>query len=226
MEKQLKEQFFKKYSKEELLKDIENLQKGSGRLNKLFNHFFEEEMYKCKGGRGAYTPMQVLDNKELVDKIIEYTKSKPKFYVGNDIANIKSFFRNAGRIAQKVANFPIREAIDIYVKYSKEGDNVYDFSCGFGSRMNATLLSRRNYFGTDPNETLCIKLNECGKFLEDNGILNSLLINNKYKIYCQGSEDFIPELENTIDIAFSSPPYFDLEIYGDSEKQSVVKFSE
>jgi DNA modification methylase len=217
-----KTDFFKKYNNEELLKDLESFRNGKGRLNKVLNHFFEEEMYKCKGGRGSLSPMQAIEDIDIVNKIVEYTRSKPKFYLGNDIANVKSFFRNAGRIAQKVANFPVREADTLYQNYSSQGDNIYDFSCGFGSRMSACLLSGRNYYGTDPNTTLCNKLNEYGEFLEQDNLIGV----QRYKIFCQGSEDYIEELEGKIDMAFSSPPYFDLEKYNEEESQSIVKFKQ
>ena len=65
-----------------------------------------------------------------------------------------------------------------------------------------------NYYGTDPNYLLVDKLNE---FYNDYKSLRRDCPN--CKIYCQGSEDFIEELENKVGVAFSSPPYFNLEDY-------------
>lgn len=220
---QNRDKIFKKYSEDELLQDIRNFA-NKGRLNKFLNHFFEEEMFKCKGGRGKHSPMEVLENNELVNKILDFTRSKPKFYTGDDVANIKSFFRNAGRIAQKVANFPVRQALEFYQDYSELGDSIYDPSCGFGSRLSACLLSGRNYYGTDPNKSLVKKLNEAGEFIVNN-VLSTQFLDNTFKIYEQGSEVFIPELENNIDLCFTSPPYFDLEDYGNDSNQSIIKFS-
>ena len=42
-------------------------------------------------------------------------------------------------------------------------------------------------------------------------------------IYKQGSEDFIPEKES-IDLCFTSPPYFDTEKYSGESTQSYIKF--
>lgn len=218
-----RDRIFQKYTNEELLSDIENFKSGSGKMYKLLNHYFEEEMFKCKGGRGSMTPMEALNNPTVLSEIIEFTKSKPKFYVGTEVANIKSFFRNAGRKAQKVANFPVRTARELYEKYTEEGMDVYDPSCGFGSRMSACLLSNRNYFGTDPNQSLMLKLKECSEFIlgDNHGLFQNRQV---CRLYGQGSEIFIPELENTIDFIFTSPPYFDLEEYGEGENQSIVKF--
>jgi hypothetical protein len=50
--------------------------------------------------------------------ILKYISEHPKFYNSNEITNVKSFFRNAGRLAQKVANFCPKNAIDIYFRYN------------------------------------------------------------------------------------------------------------
>ena len=42
-----KNEIFKKYSNEELIKDIDNFKNGKGKLYKVLNHFFEENIYKC-----------------------------------------------------------------------------------------------------------------------------------------------------------------------------------
>ena len=41
-----KNEIFKKYSNEELIKDIDNFKNGKGKLYKVLNHFFEENIYK------------------------------------------------------------------------------------------------------------------------------------------------------------------------------------
>lgn len=112
-----KNEIFKKYSNEELIKDINNFKNGKGKLYKVLNHFFEEIIYKCSNKRGGKSPYEVLQDDNLIDEIFEYIKTKPKFYTGNDIQNLKSFFRNGGKIAQKVANFDPQNARNIYLRY-------------------------------------------------------------------------------------------------------------
>lgn len=168
--------------------------------------------------------MDALKDDKYIEWIIEYTKSKPKFYTGTEIANIKSFFRNGGRKGGKVANFPPRVARDIYTKYFKDFKgalNCLDTSCGFGSRMSAVLLSGNNYFGFDPNKKLQKKLFECAKFYKENGFIEDF---QKCDLYEQGSEIFVSELENTIDVSFTSPPYFNLEKYSDDESESTKNY--
>ena len=172
--------------------------------------------------------MEALKNDEDMRYILDYVNSKPNFYTGSEVSNVKSFFRNAGKLACKVANFPPKEARDIYFRYfpnalidSTEKLNCLDTSCGFGSRMSSVLLSGHNYFGIDPNIELQDKLMECAKFYYDNGFIDN---NQICSLYTQGSELFIDELEGMIDVSFTSPPYFNLEKYSDDESESTKHY--
>jgi hypothetical protein len=222
-------EIFKKYSEEELIKDIDNFINGKGRLNKVLNQFFEECIFNCTNARGKKTPMEALDNDEDMKYILSYISTKTNFYTGSEVSNVKSFFRNAGKLACKVANFPPKEARSIYFRYFPNAltdkthkINVLDTSCGFGSRMSAVLLSGHNYFGFDPNKELQEKLFECAKFYYDNGFIDS---EQKCDLYSTGSENFIPELENTIDVSFTSPPYFNLETYSNDGGASTENYN-
>lgn len=219
-----KNEIFKKYSNEELIKDINNFKNAKGKLYKVLNHFFEEIIYKCSNKRGGKSPYEVLQDDNLINEIFEYIRTKPKFYTGNDIQNIKSFFRNGGRIAQKVANFDPQNARNIYLRYYEPRSrlNILDTSMGFGSRLSAVILSGHNYIGFDPNKELFIKLKEYKKWLKDNNFLEDNQICN---LLCKGSEVFDERLVNKIDVMFTSPPYFDLETYSQDNGQSIIKFN-
>ena len=219
-----KDEIFKKYSTEELLKDIENYKGGSGRLSKVLNHFFEECIFNCQAPRGNKTPMQALQDDKDMEFILKYISEKPKFYTGNEISNVKSFFRNAGRLAQKVANFCPKNARNIYFRYNDINGkriNVLDTSMGFGSRMSSVLLSGHNYCGFDPNKELYRKLKEYYSFLKENNVISS---EQKCGMYCQGSEVYRQELDNTFDVSFTSPPYFNLEKYAEDESFSTKNY--
>ena len=222
-------EIFKKYSTEELLKDIENYKNGSGRLNKTLNQFFEECIFKCCGKKTKISPMETLQNNEKMNIILEYVKSKPNFFTSDsEVANVKSCLRNSMSWVRKVANFPPKEARDIYFRYfpnykeTKTKLNILDTSCGFGSRMSSVLLSGHNYFGIDPNEELQDKLYQCARFYYDNGFIDE---NQKCVLYTQGSEVLIEDLEDKIDVSFTSPPYFNLEKYSDDHSSSTNNYN-
>jgi hypothetical protein len=93
--------------------------------------------------------------------------------------------------------------------------NVYDYSAGYGGRLLGISSSRLGYkyTGIDPNtETF------------DNLQYLSSLIDEAYgrtaNLHCDVSENFRPQ---DVDLAFSSPPYFNLEKYCDESTQCMVR---
>lgn len=116
---------------------------------------------------------------------------------------------------QSVSNFRPSAAKYIYNTYGN-GGVVWDMSCGWGGRMLGFLSSEcKKYIGTEPStktfnglERLNNDINLAGKDVE---------------LHKLGSEVFKPEKES-LDLCFTSPPYFDTEKYSDEETQSYKKY--
>lgn len=95
-------------------------------------------------------------------------------------------------------------------------------NCGFGGRLLGALSSKKNYkyVGTDPCTETMYHLHELADYIEQvTGRENS------YELHCCGSEVFRGPA-NSVDFAFSSPPYFNLEVYSDEPTQCFNKFPE
>lgn len=94
--------------------------------------------------------------------------------------------------------------------------NVYDYSAGYGGRMLgiATSNMRYNYQCVDPNTETVNNLNYLNELLSE-------AINNRSVVTQSVSEKHKP---TDIDLAFSSPPYFNLEKYSDEETQCMNQF--
>ena len=95
-------------------------------------------------------------------------------------------------------------------------------NCGFGGRLLGALSSKNNYryVGTDPCTETMYHLHQLGEYIEQvTGREDS------YELHCCGSEEFKGP-KNSIDFAFSSPPYFNLEVYSDEPTQCFNKFPE
>lgn len=123
-------------------------------------------------------------------------------------------------IGSAPSNFRPMNAKAIYERFTPEGGTIYDFCCGFGGRMLGALSSNKNfkYVGTDPNTETMYHLHQLGEYVEQvTGREDS------YELHCCGSEEFIGPA-NSVDFAFSSPPYFDLEVYSDEPTQCYNKF--
>lgn len=220
------DEIFKKFSDEELLKDIDSYRYGKGKLNKVLRQWFEECIFKCIAPRGNKSPWEALQNDEDIAKMFEIISRNTKFYNGNEIQNIKSFIRNGGQITRKVANFCPKNARDIYFRYNDIHGrtlNCLDTSAGFGSRMSAVLLSGHNYYGIDPNEELYDKLFDYWCWLYLHNIISD---GQECELKDCGSEIFIPEWENKMDVSFTSPPYFNLEIYANDTSASTTNYND
>jgi hypothetical protein len=95
--------------------------------------------------------------------------------------------------------------------------NVYDYSAGYGGRMLGITTSnmRYNYQCIDPNTETVQHLTYLSELIEQ-------AVGNKGSITQSVSEEYEPM---DIDLAFSSPPYFNLEKYSDEPTQCMVRYT-
>ena len=94
--------------------------------------------------------------------------------------------------------------------------NVYDYSCGYGGRLLGIGSSnmKYNYIGVEPNTETVKYLNYFNECIEE-------AVGVKGTIVQSVSEEYQP---TDIDLAFSSPPYFNLEKYSDEDTQCMVRY--
>jgi SAM-dependent methyltransferase len=94
--------------------------------------------------------------------------------------------------------------------------NVYDYSCGYGGRLLGIGASnmKYNYTGVEPNTETIKYLNYFNECINE-------AVGVKGNIIQSVSEDYQP---TDIDLAFSSPPYFNLEKYSDEDTQCMVRY--
>jgi len=96
---------------------------------------------------------------------------------------------------------------------------VLDFSSGYGGRMLGAMTSnmRYHYTGIDPNTQTFNGLDALGSLINE-------VVGTDYEMYNTVSEEFNPD-EGAYDAAFSSPPYFNLEIYTDEPTQCMNRYT-
>jgi len=161
------------------------------------------------------TPMEVFESDTNFRKAIQ---KRLKYGTGRlTDASIRKGLRSFSG-AQSVSNFRPSAAAAIYHTYLPEdGGTIWDMSAGYGGRLLGAITCDRvaRYIGTDP----------CAKTMEGLRQMNSELGRDNLKVaLCEvGSEDFLPE-RNSLDLCFTSPPYFDTEKYSDEPTQSYIKF--
>jgi hypothetical protein len=215
-------------SKEDMLKDFEifkkydikNIIEPDNKIKQTFHcmglcwsyfpHHWDIRTRKMK------TPVDIWNDKDLLLKAI---KSRIKWggRVGDDGYMSDSDLRKAIRTysgVQRVSNFRPSAAAAIYDRYCTKDSVVWDMSSGFGGRMLGAIRSEKvvKYIGNDPStktyDGLCIMAEEFP------------LID--ISLHKEGSEVFKPSEE--VDLCFTSPPYFNTEVYSDEATQSCHKY--
>ena len=175
----------------------------------FFHHFYEVKSSKL------CSMVDSFNNDDLLLDVIRNRLGITLEECFNITGNmIRQGIRNS-RKGFAASSFRPSLAKTIYDKFAPNNSIVLDISVGFGQRMLGAMACKnvKKYIGLDPwdkqiNSTMNVQ--------------NFLGINEeKVELYQTGSEVFCPdELVGTIDFCFSSPPFFDKEIYCDEPSQA------
>lgn len=153
--------------------------------------------------------------KKMIRFSLKYTDSINDFKSGFRLLKV-GYCMNFRPVAAKI----------IYDTNLKPNSKVLDYAAGYGGRLLGAWAANNvyEYIALEPNtETF----NNAGRF---DTFLNKYFPNLKTIIYKVCSEDFnvqkYSQYKEYFDMAFSSPQYFDLEIYSEEKTQSANKFPE
>jgi hypothetical protein len=207
---QLKAAYYEKPDFDLVKKNLEAVYNGSTIIGTITSYYVKDLMAKVKLESPRWSIEEVFESIDLIRYFWSRVLSSDKVYpkTDSDIKNFEAALRlSGGGVAMKPSNYPIKSVDSILSRYNIN-DKYYDFSCGWGVRMLSSLRNNVEYYGTDPNTLLVERLNQMAT---DYNTVNGT--SAKYDIRCHGSQTFVPEWENTIGVAFSSPPYFNLEDY-------------
>lgn len=183
--------------------------------NNLFRHFFHN-FYEVSFS-GKISMLDAFNNDELLLKVIENRLGithNENFNISG--AMLRQGFRNS-KLGLSASIFQSTVAKYIYDNFSEENGIVYDYSCGFGQRLIGAMASKNNlkYYGVEPWSSSFNNLNKLSKFLFKQDLCN---------IYNVGSENFkLESLKEKVCLSFSSPPYYDTEIYCNENTQCNLK---
>lgn len=175
---------------------------------------FHPEMWttQCKK---AKTPMDIFLDRDLfktaLKKRIKYSDTKLVDF------NIRKSLKAFG--TQAVSNFRPTIAKWVYEKFSPAGGDVLDPCAGYGGRLMGAMCSHvGSYIGVDPNVDAINGNKELQKTIKKIALRktpNVTLIQSPF-------EDV--RLEDSYDLIFTSPPYFDIEKYSQEDTQSYIRY--
>lgn len=139
-------------------------------------------------------------------------------------ATMRKAFEISGRTCRGkgggLSRFPQNVGRTILKLYSERGQTVFDPFAGHNSRMQLCYQAGRNYIGNDLSHN----------FMEDNRKIRDILLkenqngfnlleNNATITLLEGDSSSVRVKSETGDFTITSPPYWDLEYYGDEPEQ-------
>ena len=200
-----------KYDRSNLLVDGVVKQTMHG-LGLAWSYFPDSFNVRCGN---KMTPYEAFMNDEVFLNVIKKRLRMGTYISDSGIRKMLKIYSNV----QAVSNFRPTAAAAIYDYFgrNKKDFTVWDMSGGWGGRMLGAIVSGVDtYICTEPSKKAYIGLCELSNDFE--GETFCVPINS-------GSENFKPN-KNSLDLCFTSPPYFDLEKYSDEDSQSYKKFPE
>jgi len=217
--KELQDLYFKKPSISEIRKALIKIKKGSNNIGLIEKYYFRDLMSKVMLDGLHWTIEEVFQSRDVLGILYSFIFVNDKVFPPEvpEIEKIETALRIGPKVTQKPSNYPLASVRDILSKYNIN-DNYCDYSCGWGVRMLGALSLGINYFGIDPNNLLTERLKELSLEFKKVNDTDTIV-----DIRTQGSENFIPEWENKMGVAFTSPPYFSYEDYRVGKGQSFKK---
>jgi 16S rRNA G966 N2-methylase RsmD len=179
-------------------------------LRKHMRHFHSVRNYKGHSVESRWT-------QPCLEKALRFNRAQHSTPYASEIIRSLSFANGLGKVTMYR---PLMAKKVVSYLANKDGltdVRVLDVCAGWGGRMIGakSVGIKVHYTGIDP----CAKTYEALRAIRDElGLTNVTLINKPAEVALQ---ELDPGPGATYDIALTSPPYYNLEIYSDEPTQSV-----
>ena len=168
---------------------------------------FEERKQQNKAGE---------KHSKMKYNVKSYTKGSGEVVEYNEtVAAFSMSSQNVRGKQSGVSTFPPGLAKFIVDFYSEKNDTILDPCAGHNSRMQVTYQRERNYIGYDVSKVFMEFNRKVQKEITSNQLFAPT---NTITLREQTSEKMVEE-SNTIDMIYTSPPYYCVEWYGDEPEQ-------
>ena len=177
-------------------------------IDQITNFFTEEARMEARVGKNI-SPLEFWNQKK--DMIIQEDRSVQE--CREEIFKYSQDKTSQMREATLFKSTLAKTVYDIF-----QPTNILDFSAGWGDRLIAAIAyGKANYTGFDPNLLLVDGHQQ---------IIETFRTEYKYKVIAEPFEtyDIKKFKQEQFDLVFTSPPYFDFEVYCDDETQSIKRY--
>lgn len=174
---------------------------------------------------GAYShDIEIIEYEDRKRGVIGDKRHEKMDYDKSDKELVKAFGASSRTVRGTsedsiMSTFPPNLVKRVVEFYSEPGEIVLDPMAGHNSRMQMTHLCNRNYIGYDVSHKFMEFNREVADKITGKGEQN-ILVPSPYTITLreQSSEQMV-EADNSVDLCFTSPPYYKVEFYTDEKDQ-------
>ena len=196
--------------------------------------FFEDKVSQSASGKNIESLKKsrqirsdfILKYGEVPESILKYDKKKTskilseigRRYSDTGAIHASKEFQMSGRgvSAGALSTFPQNIGRLIINFYCPEEGCVYDPFAGHNSRMELVFESNRHYIGVDVSVEFMISNRKIRESLIKS---NNFFTPDKSITLIEGSSAKVDLPDNCADFTITSPPYWDIEYYGDEPEQ-------
>lgn len=184
----------------------------------MVDYFTYTERLNTKGDRLELSYFQLLSNKSIfekkpyIQKILSYLNKKHPSY-----SEYKIWLYVYNIYFSSINIYKPSNAIEIYNKYKPK--SILDFTMGWGGRLiGACALNIPQYIGVDLNQNLKEPYDNMIEMLHP-------LTETKIKLFFMNALE-VDYSKIEYDMVFTSPPYYNKEIYEGTKRLSKLEWDE
>ncbi len=190
-------------------------------------NYFHPHMVKARCLQRYLSPSELYNNDEKFKDAINRC-----FELGNKPteANIRRILRTRDGV-RSVVNFKPVIAKYIYDNYAPINGKVLDPCAGYGGRLTGLISTNKNllYHGIDPCPETAVGNTQLAAFYsrQYEPITRELKWKFRFSHDLGCAEDILPGLaDQSYDLVFTSPPYFNVEQYDNLPNQSYMRYAD
>jgi hypothetical protein len=178
--------------------------------NKASNYFHEKSRFKADS-TVAYGVDFTWNNDRLLRRTLNALWTLKVDRVNH--TTLKQIMQLRGYIPSQFKPVVAKAVYEMF-----EAENVFDMSMGWGDRLCGFSASKyaSYYYGTDPNKNTWPDYHRQIPFYNEKHI--------EYELWNLPAEDLTEYPKRHIDLAFTSPPYFNKEKYSEDKEQSWKRY--
>jgi DNA modification methylase len=171
------------------------------------------------------SPLRAFNNdtklKDILNRLLELNRKPTP-------ANVRKMIKTRDGV-RSVQNFKPVIARFIYENFVDTNGVVLDPCAGYGGRLVGAIATNKNlhYIGIDPEGTTVTNNTRIAAFFKEQliGLESEQMFKFHYSCHLGCAEDIMCDLPpHSVDLVFTSPPYFNIERYSEHPDQSYKRY--